>query len=129
MLKQSAMQSALYSHVILFVINFALLCCIFNVLHVVNCDIHHCDLLHTSKLAEVYQRCRPELHSFNQYCYLILDDPVPYMDIGHVCDQYGSLLVWFDGDSEIQWLQTVLQAFSIDCIHIGKGLLACVFLL
>ena len=36
------------------------------------------------------------------------------------CDEYGGLLLWFSDDAEIAWLGDVLQAYSVDCVHLGK---------
>ena len=75
---------------------------------------------HVLCYTDTYKRCRSELNSYNYYCYVILADTVPYMDVGNVCDRYGGLLMWFGDDSEIEWLENVLSAYSIECIHIGN---------
>ena len=71
-------------------------------------------------LSETYTRCRWDVNSFYAYCYIVLAGQFTYHSIGSVCDEYGGLLVWFSEDTEIIWLNTILQAYSINCIHLGK---------
>ena len=70
-----------------------------------------------------YRRCRWNVNSFNYYCYVILAETVTNQDISDTCDAFGGLLMWFSDDAEIQWLTTVLHAYSIDCIHLGTAVI------
>ena len=70
-------------------------------------------------LDDTYTRCDPILSSRLAYCYVITTDLVTYHDVGDACSQYGGLPMWFSEEAEITWLNTLLEAYSIDCIHLG----------
>ena len=69
-----------------------------------------------------YRRCPASALSYDYYCYTIFASAVDQPSVSAMCDQYNGRVVWFQDEAEVNWLQAVLQDFSIDCIHIGISL-------
>ena len=66
-----------------------------------------------------YWRCPASVHSYNFFCYVILNASVAMDRVTDLCAGFAGMPVWYSDDAEINWLRTVLAAHSIDCIYIG----------
>ena len=72
-------------------------------------------------LFDTYQRCPSIVNSYNYYCYAMFANASVNYDVSRLCRDYGGLPVWLADSAELLWLQSVLQAYSVDCFHIGKS--------
>ena len=79
----------------------------------------HLGILSILFVTETYSRCPFDVNSYSYFCYVILDASVTRDLVADRCSVFGGLPVWFSDDAEISWLQNLLAAHSIDCIHLG----------
>ena len=66
-----------------------------------------------------YARCPSNVNSYDYYCYAITTVDVAAFDVYERCTELGGLPVWVNDSAEFSWLSTVLDAYSVDCFHLG----------
>ena len=62
------------------------------------------------------------MDGYYYYCYAIFSQPVRDWNVSAACSDYAGKPVWFDDAEEFDWLLTVLQEYSVDCLHLGMNM-------
>ena len=68
----------------------------------------------------VYNRCLSIVNSYYYFCYPIFIENVTDVNVTDKCQRFGGEPVWFLDNSEFEWLQGILQAYAVECVHMGK---------
>ena len=71
-------------------------------------------------VSEVFTKCPSDVSSFGRYCYLVVQaTDGEFGDF--MCQMYRGYTAWLESAAELEWLDDLLAAYSIDCIHLGTS--------
>ena len=87
-------------------------------LHALVC--HLCFVTHLAA-PTTYTRCPSYMPGYNYYCYVMLAEMSYNYDATATCGRFGlgAEPIWFSDQAEVDWLHSVIQEQSINCMHIG----------